>query len=266
MDKYCDIEKSYKTNVDNWLCNLYFSLSKKDSLANPYSVQLVLDEDTKNRHEKYLENTSKTSPAINVKTAEKAEKDASGGAYSKRLRSEQNIVEVPENDNTIRQEVNLSLVKMDAAKPVTMEKKKTLINAILETRSDDGGSDEDEKHEPSEKYHKLTKPKHYDEYTYHIPHVELKTSVDASQKLKYILNEALSDLGFHNVMSIEFWISLLILMLTMWIRAFMHTFGSWMLLKITGTPVTTFDPKMYFYALYDRCIDMALTCHFRTGT
>ena len=60
IDKYCDIEKTYKTNIDNWLCNLYFSIVKRDSFENPNSVQLVLDEETKDRHHKYIQKEEQT--------------------------------------------------------------------------------------------------------------------------------------------------------------------------------------------------------------
>ena len=50
IDKYSDVEKTYRTSIDNWLCNMYFSIKKKDTLANPYTVQLVLDADTQERH------------------------------------------------------------------------------------------------------------------------------------------------------------------------------------------------------------------------
>ncbi len=101
------------------------------------------------------------------------------------------------------------------------------------------------------KHKRLTKPRHFDEYSYHIPHIELKSGVIVSQKVRYIMDEALSDLGFRNVMSIDFWISLIILLLTMWIRAYMHTFGSWIILKLTDTPITEFEPMMYNFCGFE---------------
>ena len=102
--------------------------------------------------------------------------------------------------------------------------------------------------EEEEKHLKLVKPRHFDEYTYHIPRIELKSGVVVSQKLSYIMNEALSDLGLRNILSIDFWITLIILLLTLWIRAFLHTFGSWILLKFANASVNTFDPMMYFFS------------------
>lgn len=96
------------------------------------------------------------------------------------------------------------------------------------------------------RHKKLTKARHFDQYSFSVPHIELKADTLVSKKFKYILDEALSDLGFRNIMSIEFWISLIILLLTIWIRAYLHTFGSWILLKMGGIPVSHFDTMMYF--------------------
>jgi hypothetical protein len=52
--RYQEIENMYTTNLDCWLANLYFTIERRDSLAIPDSVKLVLDEETKQRHEKYM--------------------------------------------------------------------------------------------------------------------------------------------------------------------------------------------------------------------
>jgi hypothetical protein len=61
MDKYGDVEKAYRGNLDAWLCNLYFSIERKDSLSNPYTVQLILDEGSpqtnENKGNENLQNT-----------------------------------------------------------------------------------------------------------------------------------------------------------------------------------------------------------------
>jgi len=66
MDKYCDIEKTFKTNIDSWLCNMYFSIRRKDTLANPYSVQLILDEETQSRYAKSMGDQSNKPPANSI--------------------------------------------------------------------------------------------------------------------------------------------------------------------------------------------------------
>ncbi len=84
MDKYCDIEKAYKANIDNWLCNLYFSIKRKDTLANPYSVQLILDEDTQSRYNKYLnEMQVEAKKQKNAATVEKRKLHHADSSYCK---------------------------------------------------------------------------------------------------------------------------------------------------------------------------------------
>lgn len=36
VNKYRDIEKRYKENLDNWVCNLYFSVRRKISRGKDY--------------------------------------------------------------------------------------------------------------------------------------------------------------------------------------------------------------------------------------
>ncbi len=115
---------------------------------------------------------------------------------------------------------------------------------ILHSASEDEGSSADELEETEDPPERLAKPRDFDQYTYHIPHVELSTTAAVGHKLRYVVDEALADLGFYNIMSTEFWMSLAILLLAMWVRAYMHGVGSWILLKLAGTPVNSFDPMM----------------------
>ena len=137
--------------------------------------------------------------------------------------------------------------------PPQPDKKKGIIEDILHTQSDEEPENEnDNNHNNNEQqvkaYKHLTLPRHFDKYTYHIPRIELKSTM-ISQKLSYLMDEALSDLGFRNVASIEFWISLMVLLVTLWIRSYMHSFGSWLILIMTGTPVTAFDTMLYGFNL-----------------
>ncbi len=127
------------------------------------------------------------------------------------------------------------------------ERKKEIIDQLLNAGPDSESSDEasqDEGEEKESERERLKKPRDFDQYTYHIPHVELNSAVLVSQKIRYIADEALADLGFQNVLSAEFWMSLVTLLLAMWIRAYMHSLGSWFLLKLAGTSVTSFATMM----------------------
>jgi len=72
MDKYCDIEKTYKTSVDNWLCNLYFSITMRKSSFDPKAATLILDEDTKQIHSKYIEEEEKEMKTTVLKSKKSA--------------------------------------------------------------------------------------------------------------------------------------------------------------------------------------------------
>ncbi len=128
------------------------------------------------------------------------------------------------------------------------DREKEIVKSIMKADSDDSDDSsasgdspaEDVKDHPS-----LVKPRDFDSYTYNVPHVELKSSVMVGKKLRYIFDEALADLGFRNIRSIAFWMSLLVLVMAMWSRSYMHTFGSWILLKLASIAVSRFDPMMY---------------------
>lgn len=85
MDKYGDIEKSYRENLDSWLCNLYFSIEQRDTLANPYSVQLVLDEETqeriKKKEEKFQEDEKSPVNQIKLNLESCDSPNGKGGSY-----------------------------------------------------------------------------------------------------------------------------------------------------------------------------------------
>jgi len=98
------------------------------------------------------------------------------------------------------------------------------------------------------KVRNLLTPNEYNRYTFNIHHIDLKSGVLVPRKFYYVIHEALSDLGFNSLGSLNFWISFFILITVLWIRSYIHTFGSWTLLKMTRTPVDAFDPKLYQYA------------------
>lgn len=129
----------------------------------------------------------------------------------------------------------------------TMIKKNKFIDDILNSSRDIDYDKEAAKE--NAKRPKLIKPSDFDSYSFNIPHIELKSNVVVSQKLLYIMNEALSDLGFRNIATADFWLSLIILLLALWIRAYLHAFGSWLLLIMLGVPVTSFSPMMYITML-----------------
>ena len=96
---------------------------------------------------------------------------------------------------------------------------------------------------------KLVKPEDFDKHHYHIPGLKLESRANFANQTIYIVNEILSDLGFRNVFSLDFWLSVLILLLVIWGRSYVHPFGSWIFLKMAGIPITAFDTELYGFIL-----------------
>jgi hypothetical protein len=233
-----DIEKRYKTGIDNWLCNMYFGISKKDTLANPYSVQLVLDAETEERHARLIQ-AQELQTAIDQRSS--AKQLHAGVAYGIEIGVENWVEELPNPEDSMLPDTSLT----HAASAAT-DKKKDIIAGIMGDLSERGSAMNNEGHEGlPQPMPRLVRARDFDEYTYYIPRVELKSGVMVSHKLLYIIDEALSGLGFQNVCGLEFWMSLSILLLAMWIRAYIHTFGSWLYLKAAGVPVNQFDLNVY---------------------
>jgi hypothetical protein len=42
IDKFRDIENAYRRNLDEWLCNMYFEITRRSNVSK-YAVKLVLD-------------------------------------------------------------------------------------------------------------------------------------------------------------------------------------------------------------------------------
>jgi len=102
------------------------------------------------------------------------------------------------------------------------------------------------KHKDYDKYEKLMTPDDLDRYTYNIPYIDIKSDKIIGKKFRYVMHEALSDLGLYNAKSVVFWITSLVLLTMIWIRAYTHTFGSWIILRIAGVSNDEFEPRLYF--------------------
>lgn len=219
LDKYRDIERVYKESLDKWICNLYFYVRRKDSIGKSYLENLIMDSNTELTYRK-KSNTGKPLNAVKV----------SDSSYCKDYELE--VVSVAKNEEEAFTARDTSLLQT-TDRLISDEPKQVLIEEPKQKRK-----------KRKDKYEKLIGPSDFDKYTYNIPHIELKSDTIVKRKFRYVMYEALSDLGFYNLRSSEFWISLLILLIVLWIRAFIHTFGSWIILKITGVSTDEFEPRL----------------------
>lgn len=76
----------------------------------------------------------------------------------------------------------------------------------------------------------------------------MRTRKITKKKMLYVMTEALSDLGLKKVYTIEFQITLFIIMMTCWFRMYLHFFGEYLALLAMSIPVTKFDP--YWHAVH----------------
>ncbi len=128
--------------------------------------------------------------------------------------------------------------------------KAEIVRNLLKSEESDDENEDDIAGDKEKFYLGIQNPDDYDQYSYACKIIILYLKVSrrnevrslhmTSQKLNYILDEVLADLGFTNACSVEFWLSLIILFLAMWIRLYIHYFGSWIYLKLAGVPVTSF--------------------------
>lgn len=220
--KYGDIEKSIRNNLDTWLCNLYFSIEPREPLANPYTTQLDLDN---NAHNKIVQ-------VLDIDQEKEGESPPQVNKY------------MPlENQGSVSQSHSPSPSPDSLMINAKQDQNPNLRIAELLKEDDE----DDEFGNPigrKKDYKPLEKPEDFDLYTYHIPRHEFKSRVSFTNQIGYIMDEILADLGFRNVMSLEFWISVVILLLAMWFRAYLHTFGSWIFLVVAKIPITSFSPLL----------------------
>ncbi len=228
ISKYADIEKSIRWNIDTWLCNLYFSMELREPLANPYTTQLDLDGD-QGHNVQVLEledggEDNNPNPSV----------DNPGGEHRYQP------IDHPSSS------VSLPFQEQRPDPEPVPQGNNERIAALLH---EEGSDDEFDGQRTRKEYPPLLKPEDYDAYTFHIPHIELKTRAAFANKITYIVDEVLADLGFRNLMSVEFWFSVVILLITMWARAYIHPFGSWLYLKMASIPVTSFSTEWYGFTL-----------------
>lgn len=115
-----------------------------------------------------------------------------------------------------------------------------LLLDILKTQSDE--EDTNPLHVDQSKIaikSEFNKPEDYFPYTFHIPR-RMETRDDFTSKLFYVLDEATSDLGFRNFCNYNFWLAFFFFLLGTWIRAFLHSFGSWAFLMLVHIEISTF--------------------------
>lgn len=238
LAKYSEIECAYRDNLDLWLANMYVEVRQS---GMQQTVRLVLDEDSLQR-------------AQRAKWLAKQRETERERGLALRLEI---MNDGDESGDAADEETHEGYSQTDE-KAERLQKRKTIIHDILETESDDGATQSLIEHERERRRRfrsaeacrrrklrqRLADPDYLPSFTFHIPKRPEPTS-RVWNKIRYVLEEALPDLALQSVATHDFWISFMVLITAAWIRAFLHTFGSWLLLLALRTEISVFSPMMY---------------------
>ena len=95
-------------------------------------------------------------------------------------------------------------------------------------------------------------PEQYEEYQFSVTGPDgLKARWKGWKRLKYVLGEVFQDLGFKAKKAnySQLWISLLILLFSLWICRLTHYFGQWLFLTMAGITINKFDILWFTFTL-----------------
>jgi hypothetical protein len=85
-----------------------------------------------------------------------------------------------------------------------------------------------------------------EDYKYSVQHHQSLNKDDLTKKkITYIVDETLSDLGINKIYSMKFVYSMMLAILMLWVRVYIHYFGQYLILKLMSQPVTKFEPSLF---------------------
>jgi len=260
-DKYGDIEKLYKSNVDEWVCNLYFEIYKlrvdKISQRNQMRIQNSLQCDypshtlDDNRDENFdyseleledifdLESTEENplEEVIAIKSAK--EEDDSGSSLRRR-----NVENVEDEDRPLIGGAG----KSDTVK--SYDKDDSKVVQRKKTKAKDEDEDRFLVRIPKRNFNRVTDGDQFEEFSFAIARqTGLSTAHSTYHKVKYLFEEVFTDLGFQQMLSANFWITIVLFILTLWIVIYGHYLGQYFWLYVFNVPISTFKSEWYRFEL-----------------
>ena len=188
LDRFTDLEAVYANDIDNWMCNLYFSMRRiPTSQDEKFALDLfpiygdadvTITEEDPDPEVHDLDSNGGLSVSVSMSLASEA-----------RLKD---VVEPMSLENTVIDEIAEA---QDAGKPGKREKYRDKIQEDIPIV-----------------YKTLETPEDYEEYRFSVTAADgLKSRSMAWNKLKYIMTEINADLGFRTIKNAEFWVTFLIL-------------------------------------------------------
>jgi len=252
-DKYKDIEKAYRDNIDNWLCNLYFSTEVHDYHIlhqKEFRVDLLLYE---------------FDPLAEVEVdllEEEAERDVEanlgGIQYVKKPRDLNSSISshasLGSNSRQVMSPSGLtsSLRRFEDGSPSDiggdMEN-----NEFIPCLRDDAEHLEDRKLEGEDVFVKvhgnfaqkesedLETRDDYRKHGFLVMKPEGISKDDALTRIRYLLDELVFDLGLQRKRSWSFFKTIILLLLVIYVQLFSHYLGQWIFLKIDNIPITKIE-------------------------
>jgi len=103
-------------------------------------------------------------------------------------------------------------------------------------------------------WHELTDSQEIELYTMAVandPNLSYKASPDhiLNRKLTYLFEELKEDLDTHSIFSVEFFLSLTVLLIALWLRMYFHYMAQWLFLKLNGIPLFNFQIDVFSIAI-----------------
>ncbi|KAL3889356.1 hypothetical protein ACJMK2_001700 [Sinanodonta woodiana] len=296
IDKHEKVEELIASDLDHWLCNLYFEIVKLPrflSGQNEYEVELQFSSsltaypDRRNIGEEYLDGEkpvlgsqsdvgdSQKSSQASIGTSStagvtKSERVGSGVRIKKDFKQKDFTSTI--GSRVLHKDKKLDLMLMEGSDAEDSEPDDIkAIKGEEEFKNVQGMPGMYYKRymqNPMDLYHdklfsllpktSITDPPKHKKTLTHVE--ELETHVFAVQKpfsdkgrfrqvgnerMQYIGRQFLSELGFSQWRSKEFWGMLLLLMVVFFIRMFMHYIGQWLFLSAIKIPINMFSFQPY---------------------
>jgi hypothetical protein len=224
-DKYEQLEDRIKQNLDYWLCNLYFETSIVPTHANYnrlgqiLSIQYNINNELKpiiiENNENIYSNTKRLNN--NTKLISKASQLDAGKAANKSLHarslSTQNFI------------VSLALDSKQQAESSEQQRRIMARDRVKELRL----------------------------YKNSVTNVESDEPVNQlREKFQFLFSELSSDIGRSRVNTIEFWTIICMLLVTFWLRIYIHYFGQYLWvakslgIKVYSIIITSYTVDIYY--------------------
>lgn len=238
---YREIEKGYMTNLDDWLCNMYFEVEPLEIQKMEFDFDdhriLIPKERLNQGHGAHLR---KERPlqldldgTINKRLSQLDRTSQRSSMGKKKDRNSANLLS----------NLNQSLLDRNEESKVPLNREETnILNSVL-----------------NEEKEQLTKQMEMDirdglddstlmleTYQYTVADkFNYETRNVSRKKLVYIFTESLSDMGLKNLSTVAFQITLFVIILSFWARVYVHYFGEYLALLMLGIPVSVFEAKWY---------------------